>query len=54
MRNERVLAAGLEGRLQPDSCARVARGARARQRRDARRADRVLALSAAFRLELVV
>ena len=53
LRNERVLAAGLEGTLQP-AAVRLWLGARAlRQRRDARRADRVLALSAAFRRDLV-
>ena len=53
LRNERVLAAGLEGGLQP-AVVRVWLSLRAvRQRRDARRADRVLALSAAFRRDLV-
>ncbi len=53
LRNERVLSEGLEGRLRP-TAVRAWLAVRAlRQRRDARRADRVLALSAAFRLELV-
>lgn len=53
MRNERVLAAGLEGAWQP-AAVRLWLGARAlRQRHDARRADRVLALSQAFRRDLV-
>ncbi len=53
MRNERVLAAGLEGAVQP-AMVRLWLSARAiRQRRDARRADRVLALSARFRRDLV-
>jgi glycosyltransferase involved in cell wall biosynthesis len=53
MRNERLLAAGLEGSWQP-ALVRGWLALRAtRQRRDARRADRVLALSAAFRRDLV-
>jgi glycosyltransferase involved in cell wall biosynthesis len=53
MRNERVLADGLEGALQP-ALVRLWLGLRAqRQRRDARRADRVLAISSAFRRDLV-
>jgi len=53
MRNERVLAAGLEGALQP-VLVRTWLALRAvRQGRDARRADRVLALSSVFRRDLV-
>jgi glycosyltransferase involved in cell wall biosynthesis len=53
MREERVLAAGLEGVFQP-AAVRAWLVLRAlRQRRDARRADRVLAISAAFRRDLV-
>ncbi|HEV3212301.1 MAG TPA: glycosyltransferase [Acidimicrobiales bacterium] len=53
MREERVLAAGLEGVWQP-AAVRAWLVLRAlRQRRDARRADRVLAISAAFRRDLV-
>lgn len=53
MRNERVLAAGLEG-ARRTTAVRGWLAARAlRQRHDTRRADRVLALSRAFRRELV-
>jgi glycosyltransferase involved in cell wall biosynthesis/GT2 family glycosyltransferase len=53
MRNERVLAAGLEGTWQP-AAVRMWLSVRARrQRHDVRRADRVLALSGAFRRDLV-
>jgi glycosyltransferase involved in cell wall biosynthesis len=53
MRNERVLSAALEGAWRP-MLVRAWLVARAvRQRRDARRADRVLAISAAFRRALV-
>lgn len=53
MRNERVLAAGLEGAWEP-AVVRAWLALRAvRQRRDARRADRVLALSSVFRRDLV-
>jgi glycosyltransferase involved in cell wall biosynthesis/GT2 family glycosyltransferase len=53
MRNERVLAAGLEGTRRPAAVRAWLQVRAARQRRDARRADRVLALSAAFRRDLV-
>jgi glycosyltransferase involved in cell wall biosynthesis/GT2 family glycosyltransferase len=53
LRAERILTEGLEGSLQP-LAVRAWLAVRARrQRRDARRADRVLALSGAFRRDLV-
>jgi glycosyltransferase involved in cell wall biosynthesis/GT2 family glycosyltransferase len=53
MRNERLLSAGLEGARRP-AAVRAWLVLRAmRQRHDARRADRVLALSNAFRRDLV-
>jgi glycosyltransferase involved in cell wall biosynthesis len=53
MRNERVLAAGLEGAWQPAAVRLWLRARVLRQRHDVRRADRVLALSGAFRRDLV-
>jgi glycosyltransferase involved in cell wall biosynthesis len=53
MRNERVLAAGLEGGWRPMLVRAWLVARTARQRRDARRADRVLAISPAFRRDLV-
>ncbi len=53
MRNERVLAEGLEGAVRPAAVRGWLIARSVRQRRDARRADRVLALSEAFRRDLV-
>ena len=53
MREERVLAAGLEGALGRRRSGRGSRCARCASDDDARRADRILALSAAFRRDLV-
>ena len=53
MRNERVLSTGLEGPWRPMLVRAWLVVRAARQRRDARRADRVLAISMAFRRDLV-
>jgi glycosyltransferase involved in cell wall biosynthesis/GT2 family glycosyltransferase len=53
MRNERLLAAGLEGARRPAAVRAWLVLRAARQRHDARQADRVLALSSAFRRDLV-
>jgi glycosyltransferase involved in cell wall biosynthesis len=53
MRQERVLSAALEGAWRPTLVRAWLLARAARQRRDARRADRVLAISPAFRRDLV-
>ncbi|HUD70031.1 MAG TPA: glycosyltransferase [Acidimicrobiales bacterium] len=53
MREERVLSAALEGAWRPMLVRAWLVARAARQRRDARRADRVLAISPAFRRDLV-